>query len=126
MTALGGKPADAVDAFLQGLSGVSSRRVADGEWGLVVEDVGGLPLEIGLRLADGLLSAQAWVCAPGGAAPEVLLHRNRLVPLVRLACSRSGDVHVHADVPAAAVGADGVLGRLLVGLVEAADIVRSA
>src|SRR5436190_22163858 len=106
MGAVGGNPADAVTAFLQGLSGAVWRRVAEGEWGLVVDDVGGRELEIGLRLEGGWLRAQAWVAPPGAASPELLLHRHRLVPLVRYACSRAGDVHVHADVPAAAIGCD--------------------
>jgi hypothetical protein len=119
----GGDAAQAVTGFLRG-AGLPCRTVAPGEWGLVVEDVGGAPLEVGLRLSDGLLRAQAWVAPPGTADPHVLLHRNRLAPLARYAHSGAGDVHVHADIPASALD-DALLDRLLVALVQAAEVARS-
>jgi hypothetical protein len=112
-----------VTAFLQ-RTGATFRTVADGEWGLVLDDVGGRPLEVGLRLADGLLRAQAWVAPAGTLDPHLLLHRNRLSTLVRYAESLAGDVHVHAEVPAAALD-DATLDRMLGVLVEAAAVVRA-
>jgi hypothetical protein len=112
-----------VNAYLQA-SGAPFRTVAEGEWGLVIEDVGGRPLEVGLRLAGGLLRAQAWVAPAGVLDPALLLHRNRLAPLVRYAHSLAGDVHVHADLPAAAV-APAELDRMLGLLVEAATLARA-
>lgn len=112
-----------VTACLQG-SGGRWREVADGEWGLVLEDVGGRPLEVGLRLRDGLLAAQAWVAPAGVLDPHLLLHRNRLGTLARYAHSSAGDVHVHAEA-----FADGLavaqLDRLLGALVEAAETARA-
>jgi hypothetical protein len=115
--------ADAVNTYLRGAS-VRFRRVADGEWGLVLDDVGGAPLEVGLRLADGLLRAQAWAAPAGRLDPHLLLHRNRLSVLVRYAESLAGDVHVHAELPAAAVDAR-QLDRMLGLLVDAASVVRA-
>jgi hypothetical protein len=119
----GGNAAQAVTGFLRG-TGLPCRTAAPGEWGLVVDDVGGAPLEVGLRLSDGLLCAQAWVAPAGSADPHLLLHRNRLTPLTRYAHSGAGDVHVHADIPAAALD-DALLDRLLVALVQAAEVARS-
>ena len=116
--------AGAVNAYLQG-TGARFRTVAQSEWGVVVDDVGGAPLEVGLRLADGLLRAQAWVTGAGRLDPHLLLHRNRLSVLVRYAESLSGDVHVHAELPDVAVDA-AQLDRMLGLLVEAATVVRAA
>ena len=116
--------ADVVNAYLQAAP-VRSRSAAEGEWGVVVEDVGGRRLEVGLRLADGLLRAQAWVAGAGRLDPHLLLHRNRLSVLVRYAESLSGDVHVHAELPDVAVDA-AQLDRMLGLLVEAATLVRAA
>jgi hypothetical protein len=115
--------ADAVNAYLQGAA-VRFRTVADGEWGIVLDDVGGAPLEVGLRLADGLLRAQAWAAPAGRLDPHLLLHRNRLSVIVRYAESLAGDVHVHAELPAAAVDGE-QLDRMLGLLVEAAAVVRA-
>jgi hypothetical protein len=112
-----------VTAFLQGLPG-PFRVVAAGEWGVVIEDVGGRPLEVGIRVAGGLLRAQAWVAGAGVLDPHVLLHRNRLATLVRYAHSAAGEVFVHGEIPVVAVG-DPELDRLLGALVEAAARVRS-
>jgi hypothetical protein len=115
--------ADAVNAYLQGAA-ARFRTVADGEWGIVFDDVGGAPLEVGLRLADGLLRAQSWAAPAGRLDPHLLLHRNRLSVIVRYAESLAGDVHVHAELPAAAVDAQ-QLDRMLGLLVDAAAVVRA-
>jgi hypothetical protein len=124
MTRSGRSARTVVRGFLQGLDG-EHREVADGEWGLVLDDVGGRPLEVGLRLRDGLLALQAWVAPPGIANPHRLLHRNRLAPLVRYAHASAGDVHVHVELPEVAVTAV-LLDRVLGGMVEAALWVRQA
>jgi hypothetical protein len=112
----------AVTAFLHEVVG-HHLAPAEGEWGLVLDDVGGRPLEIGLRLAGGLLRAQAWVAPAGAVEPHWLLHRNRLHPVARYAHSAAGEVHVHAELPERAVVAE-ELDRLLVALVEAAEAAR--
>jgi hypothetical protein len=112
----------AVTAYLQG-AGTRFRTVAEGEFGVVVDDVGGRPLEVGVRVSGGLVRAQAWVAPAGSADPWVLLHRNRLGELVRYATSSAGDVFVHGEVPARGVD-EAVLDRLLGLLVEAAAVVR--
>jgi hypothetical protein len=117
---------DAVETYLGGLPGLRARRLAHGEWGLTVpgEELDGEPLDVGLRLSDGLLRAQA--VALHGASdldPWMLLWWNRQTRLVRFGATRSRDVWVHADVPAAALDERGV-DRLLGLVVEAALNVR--
>jgi hypothetical protein len=111
---------DAVTAFLHH-SGVPFREVADGEWGLMADGC-----EIGLRLSGGLLRAQCWAAPPGVHDPHALLHANRLGLLARYAHSAAGDVHVHAEIPEAAVADPAALDRLLVAVVEAQAALRRA
>jgi len=109
--------ADLVEAYLAELPG-ESRRLADAEWGLTVpaDAAAGWPLHIGLRLAEGLLTARAPVLdAEAGVDPWMLLRWNRQTRMVRFGCTQSGETWVHADLPVAAVDARG-LDRLL-GLV---------
>ena len=119
--------ADAIDAYLAGEPDLRARRLAHGEWGITVpaETLGGYPLDVGLRIADGLLRAQAWRSPPAGdlVDPWMLLWWNRQTRLVRFACTRGRDIWVHADLPVAAVDERGV-DRLLGLLVEAAVAVR--
>ena len=114
---------DAVEEVLEGLRAPVSRP-AEGEWGVALDDVGGWPLDVGLRARDGLLAMQAEVLGPGLADPHMLLHRNRLGVLVRYAHSSAGAVHVHAELPLAAVDAPTV-DRVLALLVEAAEWARA-
>jgi hypothetical protein len=107
------------DAYVASL-GTAARRVADGEWGVTVEDVAGWPLHVGIRLRDGFLRAQAEVVGPGQVSDHELLLRNRSLRLVRLAHTGAGDVWVVGDLPAAAVSAP-ELDRLL-GLIVAAAV----
>lgn len=116
---------DVVDSYVSALPG-RTRRLAHAEWGVSVEaeQVAGVPLDIGVRLADGLLRAQA-LAAPHDDAldPWLLLHWNRQTRLVRFACTRSGDIWVHGEIPAA--GLDEVsVDRLLGLLVEGARVAR--
>jgi hypothetical protein len=123
MDRLGSDVVAAVTAFLRDAGG-DFRAVADGEWGLLLDDVGGRPLEVGLRLSGGLLRVQAWVAPAGSLDPHRLLHRNRLGVLARYAHSAAGEVHVHAEIPAVAATDARELDRLLGAVAEAAAAIR--
>jgi hypothetical protein len=110
------------DAYVTSL-GPAARTVADGEWGITLEDVGGWPLHVGLRLRDGFLRAQAEVAAAGRVSDHELLFRNRALRVVRLAHTGAGDVWIVGDLPEAAVSA-AEIDRLLGLLVAAATEVR--
>ena len=113
---------DAIETYVSGLPALRARRLAHGEWGLTVpgEELDGEPLDVGLRIADGLLRAQAVALhGAGDLDPWMLLWWNRQTRLVRFGCSRSRDIWVHADVPAAGLDERGV-DRLLGLVVEAA------
>jgi hypothetical protein len=111
-----------IDAVYSYLDGLGARRRADGEWGLTIADE--QPLDIGIRVADGLVRIQAFaVPAADAPADEDVLHWNRATRVVRFARTRSGDVWVQADLFAdAADSLDAVLGLV----VEAARSARSA
>lgn len=116
---------DIVDTYVSALPG-DTRRLADGEWGVTVppEQAAGWPLEVGLRLADGLLTARAHALSdPDGLDPWMLLWWNRSTRHARFACTQSKEVWVHADLPAAAVD-ERDLDRLLGLVVEGAIAVR--
>ena len=116
---------DVVDAYVSALPG-GGRRLAHAEWGITVpaESVGGEPLDVGLRVADGILRAQAVALhGAGDLDPWMLLWWNRQTRFVRYGCTRSRDIWVHADLPVAAVDESGI-DRLLGLLVEAAVAVR--
>jgi hypothetical protein len=119
---------DAIETYVGGLPGLRARRLAHGEWGLTVpgEELDGEPLDVGLRIADGLLRAQAVALHGAGddVDPWLLLWWNRQTRLVRFGCTRSRDVWVHADVPAAGLDERGV-DRLLGLIVEAALTART-
>jgi hypothetical protein len=117
--------ADVVDAYVSALPG-GGRRLAHAEWGITVpaESIGGWPLDVGLRMADGLLTAKA-LALPGseGLDPWMLLWWNRQTRLVRFGCTQGGEIWVHADLPVAAVDEPGV-DRLLGLVAEGAKAVR--
>jgi hypothetical protein len=112
-------PIDSVSSYLEG---VGARRLADGEWGLTIPDEH--PLDIGIRVADGLVRVQAFALPAADApADEDVLHWNRATRVVRFARTRSGDLWVLADVFLEAAGSlDAVLGLI----VEAARSARAA
>src|SRR5258708_1271195 len=113
-------PIDAVDGYL---AGVGARCLAVGEWGLTVPDEH--PLDIGIRVADGLLRVQAFaVPAADAPASEDVLHWNRATRLVRYARTRDGDVWVQADLPLEAVDS-ALIDRVLGLVVEAARFARA-
>jgi hypothetical protein len=118
-------PAPLIDDYLGGLE-ASSRRVAPGEWGLSVADVGGWPLHVGLKLIRSrppLLRAQAEVLGPGRVDDHEVLFRNRSLAIVRYAHTGAGAVWVVGDLPEAAV-TEAELDRLLGLLVSAAADLR--
>jgi hypothetical protein len=116
---------EVIDRYLDALPG-ATRRLAEVEWGVTLqpEQAGGHPLDIGLRLADGLLRAQAFV-APHHELldPWLFLHWNRQTRLVRFATARNGDVWIHGEVPVAAVD-ERTVDRLLGLIVEGAGVAR--
>jgi hypothetical protein len=117
---------DAIDSYVRALPALRARRLAHGEWGITVpgEDLDGEPLDVGLRVADGLLRAQAVALhGAGDLDPWMLLWWNRQTRMVRFGCTRSRDVWVHADLPAACVD-ERTVDRLLGLLVEAVVTVR--
>ena len=119
--------ADVVDDYLASEPELGVRRLADGEWGITVPaaTLGGYQLDVGLRIADGLLRAQALALPDAGdlADPWMLLWWNRQTRLVRFGCTRGRDIWVHADLPVAATDERSV-DRLLGLLVEAAVAIR--
>ena len=110
------------DAYIASL-GAAARRVADGEWGITIDDAAGWPLHVGIRLADGFLRAQAEVVGADQLSDHELLFRNRTLRVVRFAHTGAGDVWVVGDVPETAVS-PAELDRLLGLLVAAAIDVR--
>jgi Putative bacterial sensory transduction regulator len=117
---------DAIDAYVSGLPDLRARRLAHGEWGITVpgEQLDGEPLDVGLRVADGLMRVQAVALHGAGDLDAwMLLWWNRQTRLVRFGCTRSRDIWVHADVPAAAVDEHEV-DRVLGLVAEAALAVR--
>ena len=123
---------DVIDRYLAELEEADTRRLSHTEWGLTLppEAAGGRPLEVGLRVADGLLRAQAFV-APYDEAydPWGFLFVNRRTRLVRFACTGSGDIWVHGDVPVAGLDerqVDRLLGLVVEAAAGARDYARSA
>jgi hypothetical protein len=116
---------DVITDYIAALPG-DTRRIAHGEWGVTVdEERGGWPLDVGLRLADGLLRVQAFALPHReGLDFGQVLHWNRQTRMARFACTRSGDIWVQADLPADAVSAE-QLDRLLGLVVEGALNVRA-
>jgi hypothetical protein len=110
-----------IDAVSRYLEDVGARRLADGEWGLTIPDE--YPLDIGIRVADGLVRIQAFaVPAADAPADADVLHWNRATRVVRFARTRSGDLWVQADVFVdAADSLDAALGLV----VEAARSARA-
>ena len=118
---------ETTDAFVSRLPG-ETRRLAQGEWGITIgsEQAAGWPLDIGLRIDEGLLRVQAFALpADDGVNPWNFLHWNRSTRYIRFACTRAGDIWVHADLPVAAVD-DRMLDRVLGLVVEGAVAARQA
>jgi hypothetical protein len=115
-----------VDAYVSGLPG-DTRRLGHGEWGisLPAEQGAGWPLDVGLRIADGLLRVQAFALAADDAVnPWNFLHWNRGTRIARFSCTREGDIWVQGDLPVSAVD-DRMVDRLLGLVVEGAVMARN-
>jgi hypothetical protein len=122
--------ADVVNAYLEALP-EGTRRLGNAEWGVTIpaEQAGGWPLDIGLRIADGILRAQAFALeANDGINPWNFLHWNKSTRYIRFACTRAGDIWVIADLPVAAVDereVDRLLGLVAEGAVAARHAVTA-
>ena len=118
---------DAIEIYVSGLPELNGRRLAHAEWGLTVpgEQLDGEPLDVGLRVADGLMRVQAIALHGAGDLDAwMLLWWNRQTRLVRFGCTRSRDIWVHADVPAGALD-EREVDRVLGLVAEAAVAVRA-
>jgi hypothetical protein len=116
---------DVIDAYVQALPG-QRRRIAHAEWGLTLaaEQAGGWPLDVGLRVADGLLTVKAHALTDfEHVDPWMLLWWNRSTRMVRFGATQSQEIWVHGDLPAAAID-ETALDRLLGLVVEGAVAVR--
>lgn len=114
-----------VDSYVSALPG-ETRRLAHGEWGITVdpEQAAGAPLHVGLRIAEAMLLAQAFVMPRDDLVdPWALLSWNRQTRHIRFACARSRDVWIHADLPVGAVDERSV-DRLLGLVAEGALVAR--
>jgi hypothetical protein len=94
------------------------------------EQARGWPLEVGVRVADGLLRVQAFALAASeDMDPWLLLHWNRQTRHVRFACTRAGDIWVHGDLPVAGLDeqlVDRLLGLVVEGALAARDYAASS
>jgi hypothetical protein len=120
--------ASIVDDYVSTLPG-DTRRLGAFEWGVTLqpEAAAGWPLDLGLRIADGLLRVQAFALAADDAInPWNFLHWNRGTRLVRFACTRTGDIWVHGDMPVAAIVDERAVDRMLGLVAEGAIAARSA
>jgi hypothetical protein len=88
-----------------------------------VPDVGGWPLDVGVRLRRGVLRAQAFVTRAGTVDDHELLVRNRGLSLVRFAHTGSGDVWLVGELLEEHVD-EASVDRLLGLLVQAAADAR--
>lgn len=115
---------DVVDRYLEALPG-ASRRLGHAEWGVTIaaEQAAGWPLDVGLRIEDGILRAKAFALAADEAVnPWNFLHWNRQTRYIRFSCTQSGDIWVHADLPVSAVDereVDRFLGLVVEGALAA-------
>src|SRR5947209_12012879 len=113
---------DRVAEFMSSLDG-EARRLAPGEWGLVLE-AGGFRLDVGVAVRGPLLRAQAPVLPAGVIDPHQLLFWNRQAPLVCFAENRAGEVWVCGELPLEALETetlDRFLGLLLASAVRARE-----
>ena len=118
---------DVIDDYVSALPG-GGRRLAHGEWGLTVdaEAAAGWPLDVGLRVDEGLLRVQAFALgASDDVNPWNFLHWNRGTRMIRFSCTRAGDIWVQADVPVSSVD-ERLVDRLLGLVVEGAVMARTA
>ena len=116
-----------IDLYVSALPG-ETRKLDNGEWGITLsaEAGGGWPLDVGIRVADGLVRVQAFALgADADINPWNFLHWNRGTRMARFSCTRDGDIWVQADLPAVALD-EQELDRLLGLVVEGALAARTA
>jgi hypothetical protein len=116
---------DVVDAYIGSLAG-ERRRIAHTEWGVTLhaDHAGGWPLDLGLRIADGLLTVKAHALTdPEHVDPWMLLWWNRSTRMIRFSSTQAREIWVHGDLPVAGMSEQGV-DRLLGLVVEGALAVR--
>lgn len=116
---------EVIDAYVQALPG-ERRRIAHAEWGLTLgpEQAGGWPLDVGLRVSDGLLTVKAHALTDSEHVdPWMLLWWNRSTRMVRFSATQSREIWVHGDLPAASID-ETTLDRLLGLVVEGAVALR--
>ena len=117
---------DVVDSYLGADPALGVRRLAHGEWGITVPAAAlGHPLDVGVTISDGLLRVKAAALGPADDVdPWMLLWWNRQTRLVRFGCTRSREIWVHGELPAATLD-ERALDRLLGLVVEGAQAVRA-
>ena len=118
---------DIVDSYVSALPG-ETRRLSHTQWGVTVpaEQAAGWPLDMGVRIEDGVLRVQAFALGADDAInPWNFLHWNRGTRYVRFGCTQSGDIWVLADMPVTAVD-EREVDRLLGLVVEGALAARHA
>lgn len=121
---------EVIDAYIQALPG-ERRRIAHSEWGVTLagEQAGGWPLDVGLRVADGLLTVKAHALTdPDLLDPWMLLWWNRSTRMVRFSATQAREIWVHGDLPAATideVALDRLLGLVVEGAVAVRDFQRA-
>jgi hypothetical protein len=118
---------ETIEAYVSRLPG-ETRRLAGAEWGITLppDQAAGWPLDVGLRIHEGLLRVQAYALAADEAInPWNFLHWNRTTRVIRFACTRTGDIWVHGDLPVGAID-ERQLDRLLGLVVEGAVTARQA
>ena len=116
---------EVVDEYVQGLPG-ETRRLSHTQWGVTIdaEQAAGWPLDVGLRIEDGILRVQAFALGADDAVnPWNFLHWNRQTRYIRFSCTQAGDIWVHGDLPVAAID-DREVDRFLGLVVEGAIAVR--
>src|SRR3954465_8523421 len=112
--------ADVVDRYLQTLPG-ETRRLAHTEWGISIdaEHAGGYPLDVGVRIAEGILTAQAFALPANELGnPGNFPHCNRGPRFAGFASTTPAQIWLHGDLPVAAVTDEASVDRLLGLLVE--------
>jgi Putative bacterial sensory transduction regulator len=120
--------ASIVNDYVTALPG-ETRRLGPLEWGVTVraDSAAGWPLDLGVRIADGMLRVQAFALAADDAInPWNFLHWNRDTRLIRFGCTRTGDIWVHGDLPVAAIVDERAVDRILGLVAEAAIAARRA
>ena len=115
---------DVIDSYVGALPG-KTRRLSHAQWGVTLpaDQAAGWPLDVGLRVEEGILRVQAFALGADDAInPWNFLHWNRGTRYVRFGCTQSGDIWVLADLPVAAVDereVDRLLGLVVEGAVAA-------